>query len=124
MSEDQIPTPVPLPPPLRYLTGAEDNAVWGVIVAEPPENRDTAQLLIFRALGVLGLFGRPVVEFPEGFCNALKLAWDTTQQFDSMYLGLWFRCHNVPGHGGIDHYTVGMDWSDGEPGSVPATGTA
>ncbi|MFC4005968.1 hypothetical protein ACFOY2_01950 [Nonomuraea purpurea] len=129
MIENQTPTPVPLPPPLRYLTEDENNHVKKT-ASEQTQNygmdEAAAMAVAYAALGAIGLFGTQSIlaESNDEKCNALRLAWDAAQPKERMYLGLWFQCIRDPGHDS-DHvaYSI-VEWSDGEPGTVPATRTA
>ncbi|MFC4008588.1 hypothetical protein ACFOY2_15260 [Nonomuraea purpurea] len=128
MSENQATTPVPLPPPLRLLTEREDIHVGNACVEQAQEysvDYFVAQQLVYTSLAALGLFPLPgVVDLPDEYCHALKLAWDTTQDPDRRNLGNWTRCNGAPGHGNTGHHNYDVaDWSDGEPGTVPDTRT-
>ncbi|WP_433444518.1 hypothetical protein [Nonomuraea sp. CA-141351] len=143
MSENQTTTPVPLPPPLRFLTEDENNAVWdsvraavsgffpNQIVQEDSVKWAEMQTAVFAALGSRGLFTPPPqFELRDESCHAWKVAWDTTQWPDRENLGQWISCDYGRGHcseGATFHYDPGSavaDWSDGEPGTVPDTRTA
>ncbi|MGW4792091.1 hypothetical protein ACWEPC_06715 [Nonomuraea sp. NPDC004297] len=121
-------TPVPLPPPLRFLTEAENNEMDGAITQAAQQysvDRFVAQLIVSHALSALGLFTLPEVEVPDTCCHALRVAWDPTQYLDQTIIGLWFNCERDRGHGSTRHYGgVVATWSDGVPGSVPDTRTA
>ncbi|MEW1846215.1 hypothetical protein AB0392_50375 [Nonomuraea angiospora] len=129
MSEDQTDTPVPLPPPLRYLTEHEDVRVGNAAVLRAQDfsvDWFAASQIVYAALGAIGLFPRPdVVELPDELCHALKLAWDTTKDPDRRWIGTWTRCNGAPGHGSTGHHNYEVaDWSDGDPGTVPDPRTA
>ncbi|MBE1586623.1 hypothetical protein ACFPOI_50690 [Nonomuraea angiospora] len=132
MTENQTPTPVPLPPPMRYLTQHEDNQIWARVFAGRAHNledRLEAEPFAYGALSVLGVFRLPMepeLEMDNELCNAQKLAWDTTQYPDTENIGRWFQCAKGRGHGSTDHRSFGgvADWSDGVPGSAPDPRTA
>ncbi|MER6949198.1 hypothetical protein ABT294_34780 [Nonomuraea sp. NPDC000554] len=121
-------TPVPLPPPLRFLTETENNEMSSAVIQAAQEysvDWDVAKLIVYPTLSAIGLFTLPRMMLPDDCCHALKLAWDTTQYLNPMIIGLWFNCERDRGHGSTNHHGGPLaDWSDGEPGTVPDTRTA
>ncbi|MEV6039687.1 hypothetical protein AB0L65_51795 [Nonomuraea sp. NPDC052116] len=129
MTENPIPTPVPLPPPMRYLTEDENSHVKKT-ASEQTQNYEVdetvAIAVAYAALGAIGLFGTQSIlaESNDEHCNALRLAWDATRSEERKYLGSWWQCVGYPGHPGRHFAYSIVEWSDGEPGTVPATRTA
>ncbi|WP_431906642.1 hypothetical protein [Nonomuraea jabiensis] len=123
MSENPLYTPVQLPPPLRILTEQED-LIAGETLEETADAhgvyRSDAREIVRAVLSTVGLFMRPPQRDFRG-CSALKLAWNNGKYPDHKRLGEYFKCEKERGHGSTDHHNDDVaDWSDGDPGSLPA----